>query len=288
MNSETAREVPSGPFAIIGAGRVGTAIGLLLQKAGYEIAAASVRDPRSVPRAARDLGCPVFTDVVQAASTAGSLLIAVPDREVERVCAELVAGDAAADRYIVHTAGALGITPLLGAEQAGASVLAIHPLQSIPTARIGVDRIPGSWFGVTCRDAHRGWAEKFVSDLGGRSLMIPEELRGAYHAVAVISSNFLVTLAGLSESIMGDAAPYLPLMKGTLDNLEDAGPARSLTGPIARGDEATVQMNLASLANIDGLAADSYRCMSMATVELAARWGTLENAAVRGIKRALA
>lgn len=248
-------------FSIVGAGRVGVCLGVLLQRAGYELAGCTVRSDESERRASRWLDCPIFH--YPDGADAAAVIIAVPDDAVSEVCDSLKTGE-----FVMHTAGALGVTALSSAVERGAQVLAFHILQSIPDVEIGIERIPGSWFGITCEDDLRPWAEKLATDLGGKPLWVPEDERVVYHAAAVIASNYLVTIAGLAEEAFGQLEPYLPLMRGTIDNLERLGPQRALTGPIVRGDVGTIKRHLEALSPP---IRETYEALATATRRLAAR-----------------
>lgn len=267
---------PNERFAIVGAGRVGTSLGVLLLRAGRQIVAVAARTGASVERASFWLRCPVFDDPVLAAKEAGCVLIAVGDDALEGVARRLADSDVMAPgTFVVHTAGAHGVGPLQSMTQRGARALAVHPLQAIADVETGVDRVPGSWFGVTCDEDLRPWAQALVEDLGGHALWVSEDDRPAYHLAATMASNFLVTLAGLVGKAANDVKPYLPLMEGTLANIRDLGPENALTGPIARGDAGTITRHLATLRertlDIEGF----YRAMSVATLLSALEAGRL-------------
>lgn len=275
-------------FAIVGAGRVGVSIGVLLKRAGYDIAGAASRSQASGERAARFLEMPVSDDYEQAAKGAGCVIISVPDDAVEKICRDLAdAGAIEAGTFVIHTAGSFGTAPLAEAEARGARTLAIHPLQSIPDPEAGIERLPGSWFGITCTDDLRPWAEALVADLGGRPLWVREEDRPAYHLAAVMASNFLVTLAGMVDRTAGSMEAYLPLMKATLTNVEQLGPQAALTGPIARGDLGTIRTHLRTLRERGADIEAFYRALTRITLDWAVSIGRLDEERADAIRVAL-
>lgn len=274
-------------FAIIGAGRVGTSIGMLLRRAGYRLAGFSTRSEASRRKASQWLDLPGSVGIDPLAQ-AEILVITVPDDLVESVCRQLVdAGTVGEETIVMHTAGSLGLEPLRPAAAAGAETLAVHVLQAIPDVASGIERIPGSWFGVTCADHLRSWAESFVSDLGGHVIWVPDERRPLYHAAAVIASNFLVTLASLVEETFDDTRPYLPLMRGTLENLESLGPREAITGPVVRGDSGTIRRHLEALAKEAPKVAEVYRALSTATLRYAERSGRVKPDVAQGLRDVL-
>lgn len=277
---------PNPTIAIVGAGRVGICVGVLLKRAGHEVAAASARSAGSIERAAEWLDCPVTDDPAQAAKGAGTVVIAVPDDAVAEVCRRITDAQAVTrGTFVIHTSGALGLDPLSTASDLGARTLAVHPLQAIPDVKTGIERIPGCRFGITCDQDLRPWADRFVSDLGGRGLWVPEADRPLYHLAAVMASNFLVTLAGLVQEVapssadsstrLGSLEAYLPLMKGTLANIGDLGPGRALTGPVARGDAGTIDRHMKILGEKHPELQGLYRLLSEATLRWALSSGRL-------------
>lgn len=265
----------SGGVAIIGAGRVGTTLGVLLARAGYRIKAASARRPESRERAERWLSCAVVSDPAEAVRGAGTVVITVHDDALEEV-ASSVAPALDDGTFVLHTCGSKGTAPLTAAAEIGARILAVHPLQAIPDVESGVARIPGSWFGVTCAQELRDWAKTLVTDIGGRTLWVDEDHRPSYHAAAAMASGFLVVLGALAGEVFGDLEPFLPLMRGTLDNLEALGPRDALTGPIARGDAGTVERHLSTLHRHSPRIEEVYRVLGLAALRIAEESGRLD------------
>jgi predicted short-subunit dehydrogenase-like oxidoreductase (DUF2520 family) len=129
----------------------------------------------------------------------------------------------------------------------------LHPLVSIPRPDIGARRLAdGAWFAVAANSAG---AERLVgqvvADLNGRAIEVADEARAAYHAAACVASNHLVALLAQVERVADSAGvpleAYLDLVRGTVDNVEAMGAAAALTGPAARGDEATIARHLAAI-----------------------------------------
>ena len=131
-----------------------------------------------------------------------------------------------------------------------------------PTPEVGAERlISGTWFAVAGDDLVR----QVVDDLGGRPIEVDDADRAAYHAAAVIASNHLVALLGQAERVAATAGvpleAYLDLVRATVDNVAELGPAAALTGPAARGDEATLDRHLAALDAIDPRERAAYEAM---------------------------
>ncbi|HVF31857.1 MAG TPA: DUF2520 domain-containing protein [Acidimicrobiales bacterium] len=208
---------------VIGPGRAGRSLARGLDEAGWSVAGVLGRDD----------------DVSAAASAVDLLVIATPDGAVDAV-ASAVAPDAHGRCVVAHLAGALGLD-VLAPHGRRAS---IHPLRSLPTT---ASDLTGAWFAV----AGDALAGEVVADLHGRLVGVADADRTAYHAAAVIASNHLVSLLGSVERVAATAGvpldAFLDLVRGTVDNVAALGPAGALTGPVARGDRATVAAHLAAI-----------------------------------------
>ena len=205
------RELDS--IAIVGAGRLGTALAAALHAAGVAVEGPLGRgaDPRATV-----------------------VLLCVPDAEIAAAAAALERGP-----LVGHCSGATGLAPLAGHEG-----FALHPLMTVPEGAA-----PGIFAGAGCAVAGAtpralAAAEEIASRLGMRAVRVAEEDRAAYHAAASIASNFLTTLEGAAERLAAtagvDRALLVPLVRAAVENWAALGAERALTGPIARGDEDTV------------------------------------------------
>ncbi|HEX6938375.1 MAG TPA: Rossmann-like and DUF2520 domain-containing protein [Longimicrobiales bacterium] len=185
------------------------------------------------------------------------VVLAVPDDRLGEVAQGLAAAGAApAGCVAFHLAGALTTEVLAPLHAVGYAVGSLHPLQSVADPWSGGDRLVGAAFALAGDAEALAAGRRLVDALRGRALVVPPALRPLYHAAAVFASNYVVALvavaarllreAGVAES---DALPaVLPLVRGTLDNLEQLGISAALTGPIARGDVDTVRRHLARLS----------------------------------------
>jgi predicted short-subunit dehydrogenase-like oxidoreductase (DUF2520 family) len=245
--------------AIIGAGRVGSTIGFLLKRAGHAVTAVAARTQASAEQARVFIGSgETTTDVVQAALSAEVVFITTLDGAIRPVCEEIARGRGfRPGSLVVHASGAHSLDLLSAARNAGAGRAVIHPLQSVPTRELGVQNIPGSYFRIEADPEELSTARELVRALGGIELLMPKwsQDKGSsalYHAGAVVVSNYFVALVdyGLKfyEALGADKQAalkaVLPLIKGTLQNIETLGIPAALTGPIARGDIGTVRDHL--------------------------------------------
>ncbi len=212
---------------IIGAGRAGRSLAGALGAAGWDVV--GVLGHRDDPRRAAD-----DVDLV---------VIATPDAAIAEVAAAV---EPRPDAVVAHLSGATGRRVFEGLGHARTAVL--HPLVAMPDPDAGTRRLAaGAWFAV----AGDPLITRVVDDLGGQWFEVAEADWVAHHAAAVIASNHVVAVLGQAERVAATAGVpfdvYLELVRATLDNVIELGPAAALTGPAARGDEATVAAHLAAL-----------------------------------------
>jgi predicted short-subunit dehydrogenase-like oxidoreductase (DUF2520 family) len=269
-------------IALVGAGRVGTALAVLLSRAGHRISGASGREA-SRERLRRFLPGVPFTTADEAARGADAVILGVPDDAIPSVAGELAETGAFQERQaVIHLSGSAPLAGLDPARAAGALVLALHPLQTFPDVESGIERLPGSAVAVTAWEEEAAvLGEGLARHAGARPFRIAEERKALYHAAAVFCSNYLVTVEGLAEDVFRAAGlkdpveAFGPLARATLDNVLRAGPAEALTGPVARGDVGTVRRNLEALARHVPHAVPAYVALAAAALSMAERSGRL-------------
>jgi predicted short-subunit dehydrogenase-like oxidoreductase (DUF2520 family) len=284
--------------AIVGAGVLGTALGLLLKRAGYRIVAICSRTKRSAQVAADLIGeGRVVGDCGEAAKGADVVLLAVPDRQIPSVSIQVASGGTLQKGAVVaHLAGGLPSGVLAGVPAAGAHRGSMHPLQSFADVDTAVRTLPDSFFFLEGDPEAVAVLSTLVVALEGRPIHIPGEAKGLYHAGAAVASNFLVTLIDYAASLLIEAGvppdaalpALLPLVKGTLANLEAVGLPDALTGPIARGDVGTVRRHIECLEATRGDTLRLYRALGRKTVEIARRKGTIDPLQADALLSALA
>jgi predicted short-subunit dehydrogenase-like oxidoreductase (DUF2520 family) len=266
----------------VGAGRVGTAVAVLLREAGHRIAAVSGRGETGA-RAERFLAGVAVTTASSAARAGELVLLGVPDDVIAEVAEDLAAdGALQAGQWVAHFAGARGLDELAVVRAAGARPLAIHPLQTLPDVDGALERIPGCAIAVTADD-EEGYAlgEGLANDLRGKPFRLSDDRRPLYHAAAVFASNYLLATVALGERLFEAAGvpdppgATLPLVRATVDNLERLGPESALTGPAVRGDAGTIAKNLDALQRSAPDAVAAYVQMARVALDLAARSGRL-------------
>lgn len=269
-------------IAFIGAGRVGTSLALLFRQAGYPVFGIASRTETSAHKAGRLAGVPVTTPEA-ACINADILFITTPDREISGV-AELLSSRECfkPGQIIVHTSGAHSAELLSPARKFGSLLVSFHPLQSFPHPSVALVNLSGSIFTLEGDKAGLDIARQLVRDLKGIPVVIQKQQKTLYHAGACAASNYFVSVLHLAVSLLQAAGfspetaqeALLPLVKGTLANLEKAAPASALTGPIVRGDTSTVSAHLSCIAEQCPDLLDIYRQLALYTIKVANEKGT--------------
>jgi predicted short-subunit dehydrogenase-like oxidoreductase (DUF2520 family) len=274
-----------GPWdvAVVGAGRVGTALGVLLARAGHRIVGASGREP-SRQRVAMYLPGVPFLSADEVARNADVVLVAVPDDAIAPVVSGLVDAHALrAGAWVVHLSGAARIGVMAPARAAGARPLGFHPLQTFPDVDRALTRLDGCVVAVTAEDDDGSEVgERLARDIGAAPFRLADELRPLYHAAAVFASNYVVATSALAVRLLAEAgvpdavAAMAPLQRATLENVHDLGPAAALTGPAVRGDAGTIAGNLDALASHAPDAVAPYVAMAWVALDVAVASGRLD------------
>lgn len=251
--SATAQQAVIPALAVVGAGRVGSSLAAAAERAGVDVRLAGREG------------------AIDACRDAEAALLCVPDDAI-REAAEAIAAAAPHLRFAGHTSGASGLDALESLAAAGATTFSLHPLQTIPDGSTEVTGAPAAISGRTTEALEL--ARKLADRLGMRPFEIPEEQRAAYHAAASMASNFLVALEESAAGLLAaagapDARELLaPLVLRTAANWSERG-AAALTGPIARGDEATVARHLDALRETAPELVPLYEALAERTRELA-------------------
>ena len=280
-------------IAILGLGKVGTAVGHLLKSAGYRIIAVADQSPAALKKGIPFTGGQAFETPVEAAAAANCVIITTTDDAIASVCREIVANGAVREGdKVIHMSGAGGLDLLAPARQVGAHVASIHPIQSFADVEGAIMNIPGSTFGITADDEVRAWAVSMVTALKGVPFFVPERDKALYHAAACMASNYLTTLMHMVETTYRALGlnrteairAFWPLVRGTLLNIETRGAVEALTGPIARGDAGTIEKHLRALRETLPDFLNAYCELGLMTVDMALQNGTLTRERAQTIK----
>jgi predicted short-subunit dehydrogenase-like oxidoreductase (DUF2520 family) len=280
-------------IGIVGAGAVGTGLGVALSRAGWPIHAVASRDPgrrerfRSLVDVAR-----VFADPEPILDEVELVILAVPDDAIAGVACSLrlYSGQA-----MVHTSGALGAEVLAPAMAAGTQIGAFHPLVAFADTERAVAALHGATVAIEGDDQLATMLADMADAIGARPVRLPAGTKAAYHAAAVLAAGGFIALldaiaelgrvAGLDEAAA--LAVYGPLLEGTLGNARALGIRAALTGPMTRGDVGTLRSHLAALrAHAPGVL-PLYVAAAEREIDLASGRGTLAPEAAAAMRSVL-
>jgi predicted short-subunit dehydrogenase-like oxidoreductase (DUF2520 family) len=271
-------------IAIIGAGKAGAALGAVLASKGCRICGVASRSLASAQKLACLYQAAASINAQDVTREADIIFITTPDDCILPATLKVAAADGfRPGQYVFHTSGALGPNALASAKECGAFIGCMHPLQTLAGTPTDKEYLAQGYFAVDGDKEAVEMAERLVALIGGTSFYIPAASRAQYHAAAAVASNYLVALLHAAEELLSDAGlppetsinALMPLVYGTLKNIEQQGTIRALTGPISRGDISTVQRHLAALVGTKE--ADVYAALARYTTGLALKKGTISD-----------
>jgi predicted short-subunit dehydrogenase-like oxidoreductase (DUF2520 family) len=279
-------------LGFIGAGRVGTGLATGFVSAGHDVVAVASRSIASAQALAKRVSGARAGAPQEVADRADLVFITVPDDAIEAVVSSVRwrAGCAC-----VHCSGAADLDTLKKVVADGALAGGFHPLHMFGEPGESAEALRGCAVALAGPDALVEKLERLARSLGARPLRLPEGGRALYHVAANFSGAFVIALMqetialwkklGISE---GDAlAALLPLLRGTVDNVERLGAAGGLGSAVARGDVGTIRRHLDVLEREAPDSLELYRLLSLRTVPLALAKGTLKPAAAKEIEALL-
>ncbi len=240
-------------FAIVGAGRLGSALARALKRAGYQIDEIVVRDRPQSLRKGRELAKAIgarVADVSDAVFSADVVWLCVPDREIGSVARTIALRRGWKNKIALHSSGALTSGELSPLRKQGTSIASVHPLMTFVAST--TPDLRGVPFAIEGDARAVRSARLIVRALGGDAFAIDPRKKAAYHAWGSFASPMLVSLLASAEEMarLAGISPrlarkrMLPIVRQTLANYAALGPARALTGPIVRGDAAVVRQHL--------------------------------------------
>jgi len=265
----------------IGAGTVGTALSVLLNSKGYQVVAISSRSQTSARNLAQAVSsCRVFNSNQGVADTAELVFITTPDDAIAPVASQI---QWHIGQSVVHCSGAASTEILEPAKKSGAQVGAFHPLQTFASVKQAIENIPGSTFAIEAEQPLLNTLKGMATTLDAHWIELKASDKVAYHAAAVIACNYLVTLVKLATDLWQSfgvppnqaTQALLPLLRGTLHNIETVGIPQCLTGPIARGDTGTIKKHLDALQKIAPIILSTYRELGLQTIPIAQAKGRI-------------
>jgi predicted short-subunit dehydrogenase-like oxidoreductase (DUF2520 family) len=263
---------------IIGGGHVGRALGRLFANSGsFTVQDVLTRSQASAQAAVDFIGAGRAVDSMQALRPADAIMLAVTDDQIVAVADSLALP--LAGTVVFHCSGAKSSLDLSGPKAHGALVASVHPIRSFADLATVAASFDGTFCGIEGDAQALAMLEAALADIGARAVPIDASAKTVYHAASVFASNYLVTIldaalrayeaAGIAPDVALELAR--PLATETLNNVFKLGPRAALSGPIARGDMATVARQQKALDAWHGPSGQLYAALVAATTDLAKR-----------------
>jgi predicted short-subunit dehydrogenase-like oxidoreductase (DUF2520 family) len=268
-------------IGFIGAGTVGTALATRLSQKGARITAASSRNLISAERLASSLPhCHAYSSPQEVADVAELIFITTPDDAIAEVANEVHwhPGES-----VVHCSGAHSLDILKPVNQAGANVGSFHPLQTFADINQAVENLPGSTFAIEAEEPLLSTLKELTSLLDGDWIELKPGDKVVYHAAAVFACNYMVTLVELATDLWQTLGvpqkeatkALIPLLRGTVNNINNIGLPDCLTGPISRGDLGTISKHLTALKDKNPSLLAAYKQLGLHTIPIALEKGKI-------------
>ena len=268
-------------LGFIGVGTVGTALSTRLSDKGYPVVAVSSRSHTSAEKLAQTINSCQAVNSNQAVADAAELIfITTPDGAIGPVVSEIKWHPG---QSVVHCSGADSTEVLEPARKLGARVGAFHPLQTFASVKQAIENIPGSTFAIEAEEPLLTTLKDMATALDGQWIELKASDKVLYHAAAVIACNYMVTLIKLATDLWQTfnvpthqaTKALMPLLRGTLNNIDNVGIPQCLTGPIARGDTGTIQKHLNALEKGAPALLSTYRELGLQTIPIALAKGRI-------------
>jgi predicted short-subunit dehydrogenase-like oxidoreductase (DUF2520 family) len=273
-------------FNLIGAGNVGTTLGLLFVRAGIALNSIYSRTEISAQNAQRHIGAGAIVSNIVDLPFADITIIATSDHAIEMV-AQDIANHARLQKgsIVFHCSGALPSSVMAGLRDKGVFIASIHPAKSFTNPLHDADNFPGTYCGIEGDAKAIEVLSPLFKKLKAEIFEIKPEQKTLYHAGTVMACNYLAPLLDAAIKCHADAGIdrqtswniLAPLIRDTIANIGNLGAARALTGPIARGDDEIVRAHLAEIAKKDPARASLYTALGLATIPLARDKGVADD-----------
>ena len=277
----------------IGAGTTGTALAVRLSQKGCPVVAVSSRTLSSAQKlAALVPDCRVYHTAQDVAEAAELVFITTPDDVIAQVCAEVQWRGV---NSVVHCSGAHSVDILGSAKKLGAAVGSFHALQTFADVDQAIRNLPGSTFALEAEEPLLTTQKELTRLLNGNWVVLKPGDKVLYHVAAVFACNYLVTLVKLALDLWLNfgvsskeaTRALLPLLEGTINNINNIGLPDCLTGPVARGDSGTIERHLSALEtrSLDLLTA--YKELGLQTIPIALAKGKVSEQKAEEMKALL-
>ncbi len=280
-------------IGFIGVGKVGTAFGVRLAEQGFPVVGAMDILPEEASRFSNSIPkCRVYDTAQELADEMDFVFITTPDDVIGQVASEV---NWQPGRTVIHCSGANSTAVLRPAKQAGCHVGCMHPCNTFASIQQSLENLPGSTFTLEAEEPVLGDLKGFAQSLNGRWMPLQEKDKPLYHASVCIACNYMYTIISMATDLwkhfdlsQADATTaFMPILSGTLNNIENVGFPGCLTGPIARGDVGTIQKHLAALEQHEPSMVPLYKALGLETIPIGIAKGTLSQEKAEELRKLL-
>ena len=246
-------------IGFIGAGKMGTALGLFFQEHGEQVAGYFSRSYESAKKAAAVTESAAFDQIATLIKESDRIFLTVPDGQIKAVWDEIKDMPELTHKFLCHTSGSLSSEVFHGAESREVETASLHPICAIGNAE-AYDALNQAVFSLEGKESKACEALKEqLTSYGNVVVPVLKEHKMLYHEACVVASNFLVGSSYLSERMLMTCgfseetarSALLPLMKGSLSNIERLGSIEALSGPVERSDAQTLSGHLNALSSLE-------------------------------------
>jgi predicted short-subunit dehydrogenase-like oxidoreductase (DUF2520 family) len=277
----------------IGTGTTATALAVRLSQKGWPVVAVFSRTLSSAQKLARRVSnCQAYHTAQELVDAAEMVFITTPDDVIAQVCSEVHWHKG---QSVLHCSGAHSVDILEPAKKLGATVGSFHPLQTFADVDQAIANLPGSTFALEAEEPLLSTLKELTQLLNGNWVKLGSGDKVLYHAAAVFACNYLVTLVKLALDLWKDfgvsskeaTRALLPLLRGTLNNIDNIGLPNCLTGPVARGDLGTIERHLRALDAKNPSLLTTYKELGLQTIPVALAKGRVNEQRAEEMKALL-
>jgi predicted short-subunit dehydrogenase-like oxidoreductase (DUF2520 family) len=272
---------------LIGAGKVGCSIAIGLKKLGIDLTGIYTKSLGSLDYINDKLDMCFKNDIESTVNLSEVIFIAASDSEIEYITKQIICISerySIKGKYFFHLSGALDSDELNLLSWQGAYTGSLHPISTFADKKNGWKALDKIYYGFEGSLEAEKVATQFVNLFNGNILIIKKEAKRLYHIAACFISNYLVTLAYVSEELFeisgidskAGLEAFEPLIKKTLENIYKMGTINSLTGPISRGDVNTIAEHVGALRKSDSKLLNLYNELGKITAEIAYKKKTID------------
>ena len=281
------------PIAVVAAGRLGSSLAIAMTEAGYNVAAVSSRRSDHRDWLNSRIGDAIAVESAQTATNLANIVfITAPDAAIEEICSII---EWRSHQAVIHCAGVLPLSAIDSARDRAAETAGFHPLQTFPSPESSARLRDVSFATEAEKPELRTWLDTLATDLGGSPFPIVSSQRAAYHASAVMACGLLAGLTGLSAEMREPLGiersealrRLIPLLRATVDALDEKGLPEAITGPFVRGDIKTIMAHLEATTNKSIVTGNAYAALALAALHIAKEQGGLPDSGFERIKSLL-